>query len=750
MVGLGINLLDLPRQLGPYSLLKRIAMGGMAEVYIAKAEGFGGFEKLVAIKVIHPRFSEDEQFIQMLIEEAKISVLLNHVNIVQIFDLGQIDDTYFIVMEYIEGLDVHRVLKRLSTQSIALPIEAALFIAIEMCHGLHYAHTKMDSQGSPLGIVHRDISPQNVLISRSGEVKLVDFGIAKAALRSAQTQAGVIKGKYSYMSPEQASGLATDHRSDIFSTGLVLYEMLTGEMAYQKDNIPMLLEQVRKAEISAASSKRADLPKRLDDLLAKVLAKKIEDRYENAQLMGNDLTEILHEIAPSFNAAELVRCIAPTLPKTLIPSENPPPKQASSASNADRAETSSTTASLSPMKAAEFRPGQNESVLFENESFTQRSASTLLKSVVAAQVEKLSDNKSSAPAPKRKSRLSNGSPGRDPKEHTAMASLSKSVPPLSSSRPRFSGISRSVPPPRPSSRAPMSKARSARSSLPPSMGRYPARISSPLPASAALRSSRPSKAPASSAAQVLSIPSAPAVPKDLPALSLPEQSDTQIPVPVSSPPVPAAPSARPSELPVSEPPTVPDDMTAIATGAKHSFRAKRSGMWFSSFAAFVLVGVLLVVYVVYDSLRAKPGLKVVSVPEGAEITIDNRRVEGKTPQVITDGLEVGRTYRLRLERDGYEPWETQFQPSDNLVTQIAVLHAMRVTLNVDSAPSGAHLWVNGVLYGKVPITVRDIDLQQTLELRLAKSGYRETTRVVTFSKENMHPSVTVKLGRARN
>jgi serine/threonine protein kinase len=191
----------------------------MAEVYVAKTQGIGGFEKLLAIKVIHPTYSEDEQFITMLVEEAKLSVLLNHNNVVQTFDLGCTEDTYFIAMELVEGADCYRMLKALRQRKALLPLDICAYIVSAVCSALDYAHRKRDSGGNPLRIVHRDVSPQNVLVSFSGDVKLADFGIAKAALRTQDTQVGIIKGKYYYMSPEQAWGDPMDHRSDIFSAG---------------------------------------------------------------------------------------------------------------------------------------------------------------------------------------------------------------------------------------------------------------------------------------------------------------------------------------------------------------------------------------------------------------------------------------------------------------------------------------------------------------------------------------------------
>src|SRR5437868_4680714 len=175
------------RTLGGYRLLSQLAVGGMAEIYVAKAAGASGWEKLVALKVIHPNFSQDPEFVQMLVDEAKLSVQLQHANIVQTFDLGRIDEQYYIAMELIDGIDLYKLLRQASEREIDFPPEIAAFIAQETCNGLDYAHRKRDSKGRPLQIVHRDVSPQNILCSYDGEVKIVDFGIAKAARRGRQT-----------------------------------------------------------------------------------------------------------------------------------------------------------------------------------------------------------------------------------------------------------------------------------------------------------------------------------------------------------------------------------------------------------------------------------------------------------------------------------------------------------------------------------------------------------------------------------
>ena len=218
---------------GEYQLIKKLATGGMAQIYLARQQGLEGFEKLLVVKRILPHLAENEDFIKMFLDEARIAARLNHPNIVQIFNLGSQDDTFFIAMEYIHGEDVRRVWKRADQAGKDLPVPMVCRIIMDAAAGLDYAHKKTDQVGKPLGIVHRDISPQNILVTFEGGVKVVDFGIAKAADQATVTKSGVLKGKYSYMSPEQASGQKIDHRTDIFALGTVLYELLTGHPVVQ-------------------------------------------------------------------------------------------------------------------------------------------------------------------------------------------------------------------------------------------------------------------------------------------------------------------------------------------------------------------------------------------------------------------------------------------------------------------------------------------------------------------------------------
>ncbi len=312
------------RQFGPYRLVQQIAVGGMAEIHLAKTSGIAGFEKYVALKMIHPNFSQDEQFIQMLIDEAKITVQLQHVNIAQTFDLGRVGETYYITMEYVDGADLYKLLRRAAERDQATPVDVAAYVGKEMATGLDYAHRKRDMSGRALRIVHRDVSPQNVLISHAGEVKLVDFGIAKATMRVRQTAVGVIKGKYYYMSPEQAWGDPLDHRSDIFSCGIVLYEMLTGQMLYLEEDLHRLLDMVRKANIAPPTTLRRDIPPQLERIVMHALSKRPDDRYQTAGDLATDLERFLHAYSPVFTASKVTAFFDKILGEEAEPPPAPP------------------------------------------------------------------------------------------------------------------------------------------------------------------------------------------------------------------------------------------------------------------------------------------------------------------------------------------------------------------------------------------------------------------------------------------
>jgi serine/threonine protein kinase len=274
---------------GKYVLLNRIAVGGMAEIFLARQEGLEGFEKTICIKRIRPHLSSQPNFVRMFLNEAKLAAQLNHPNIVQIYDLGRINESYFIAMEYISGRDMSRIIPKGEKKEIPFPTIYALKIASNCLEGLYYAHTKTDAYGNPLNIVHRDITPENVLVGFNGTVKIVDFGIAKASTQLEQTRAGEIKGKLSYMSPEQAMGQQLDARSDIFALGAVLYEWITGYKLFTGENEMAILKSIIDGKIYPPSYFKEDVPEAVEKILMKALAKDREDRYQSAWEMQFDV-----------------------------------------------------------------------------------------------------------------------------------------------------------------------------------------------------------------------------------------------------------------------------------------------------------------------------------------------------------------------------------------------------------------------------------------------------------------------------
>lgn len=275
-------------KLGRFSILKEIASGGMATVYLAELVGTAGFSKKVAIKRIHSAWSNDAEFTAMLIDEAKILVNLEHRNIVQVYELGNADGGYFIAMEYVSGLDLRQLQKRLGTINRSIPLAVAIRITREILAALEFAHDKKNSRGQVAPVIHRDISPQNILISYDGDIKLTDFGIAKVMGKSTQTQTGVLKGKFSYMSPEQASGRDLTITTDLFALGAVLFEMVTGRKCFDGNNDMDTLERVRLARVVDWSG----VPDALQEVLKKALARSHNDRFASAARFDDALVEI--------------------------------------------------------------------------------------------------------------------------------------------------------------------------------------------------------------------------------------------------------------------------------------------------------------------------------------------------------------------------------------------------------------------------------------------------------------------------
>jgi hypothetical protein len=780
--------MSLPRPFGPYTLLRRLAVGGMAEIYVAKTRGLGGFEKLVAIKLVHPHLSADAHFVRMLIDEAKILVLLTHANVAQVFDLGCLDGTYYIAMEFVEGVDIFGLQKAAAKVQRPLPIPVCCFIVAEMLNGLDYAHRKRDPEGKPLNIVHRDISPQNVLISQAGEVKLVDFGIAKTNLRGEGTEVGVIKGKYYYMSPEQAWADPMDRRSDLFSTGIVLYEMLTGRMLYGAASIPELISKVREAEIAPPETLRPDIPPELSAVLMKALQREPRARYQSAMDMGEALRDFLYATSPSFNAGRLAQFVGEMLEEE--------GKLIEAGRNAE------TTGRLRALTREEFVRTGN-SVIFKLGDLAKQTRADLPgKARRQSSGELRAAPSSLTPAePTGKAPALSGAAPALPKLRVPLPPASK-APPAPSVAP--AGVTAGVPAVaaaggRSAARRGGNRLSEAMDSAPPTevMTRPPElRPMSAWPND----SVRPPEPAADEPTEMWRSPFKPAndetlVDSDV-AIGFANTEmllrshllengkfgrsggDDMEPTskynaananalragsgrapaarPWPSVPPPGAPGSSggtpalvppPGELhsigPIPPSPPIPDF-------GPHDglFRAPDKPRPWPQIAIALLFMVLgVVAFQVMRRQKPEPQLEIVSVPAGAKVSVDQRMQEGATPLRIT-GLESGRKYELRVELAGYVPWEATYHASPGAVRHIAVLKPITGEVHVASEPSGADVWLDGVSIGKTPLTISSISVGRKVRLRVGHPGYVDARRELIIDEQNLKTTLKLPLTKA--
>jgi serine/threonine-protein kinase len=664
------------RQFGPYRLVQLIATGGMAEIHLARARGVAGFEKFVALKLIHPNFGADEQFIQMLIDEAKITVQLQHANIAHIFDLGRVGGITYITMEYVDGRDLYQVLREAAEKELPIPCEIAAHVAREVCAGLDYAHKKCDRAGRPLGIVHRDVSPQNVLLSHVGEVKIVDFGIAKATMRAQKTAVGVIKGKYYYMSPEQAWGDPVDHRADVFSTGILLYEMLTGRMLYLEEDMQRLRDLVRKADIVPPSRHRREVPTELDRIVMRALAPNVGQRYQSAEDFRLALETFLFTFAPDFSPSRLasfmsqvfVDAAGPPIAPSIAPPVRPPP---------------------SPATAHRVTHGMKPGEIMTREDFTDEN------SIIFRMPEpdttargKLRPLFHSRPAHEETPHLSfaetdlteisappsfDGDPGDDlfgeRRETTTLRRLDRKAPPPS---PLHDDVLTSAPPPIPAAIVAAAAADLPRP-VPPPRQRPP----SSLP----LVGPTPRHIPAPA-----TIPHAPG--ETTPAFT--QRIDRQLPGPRRWPWVALG------------------AVILVAAASPWVFRARQASVPTAS-------------------------LEVISIPPGATVTVNGRLLPGVTPLAVS-GAKPEREMHLRVELAKHELWERQeVLPRGQHLSVVAALKPIFGTLHVESVPAGAEVFLQNRSLGRTPLWVRDLDpfLDAPIEVRLP--GYKPSRKPLRWS-----------------
>ncbi len=305
-----------------YRVVERIEAGGMAEVFIGEAVSVEGFRKPVAIKRVLPHLTQNKDFVNMFLDEARLGARLNHANVVTVFDVGSTDNSYFIVMEYIDGANLKSLAENVHGKRRAFPGKEAIFITMEAARGLSYAHDLLDDHGQPLRIVHRDVSPPNIMLSRRGEVKVMDFGLAKATTQLESTDPGVVKGKFGYLSPEAANGADVDARADIFALGVVLWELLEGRRLFRGETDYQTVKLVAEANIPPLTLERHEgLHHDIERVILKALEKRPENRFQTCREFGDALADFLfdHRLkVTSYDLANLVRTYIPKrVPKNL-------------------------------------------------------------------------------------------------------------------------------------------------------------------------------------------------------------------------------------------------------------------------------------------------------------------------------------------------------------------------------------------------------------------------------------------------
>jgi len=338
--------------LGDYQLLERIAVGGMAEVWKARKRGVEGFQKTVAIKRILPHLTDSSDFVTMFIDEAKLAAQLDHNHIIHIYDLGKAGDDFYIAMEFVEGKDLRSILNAARQKGRPIPLGLSLLVASRLASALDYAHRSKDFDGRELGLVHRDVSPQNVLISYEGEIKLCDFGIVKAVTKASKTQMGALKGKLQYMSPEQAWGRPVDARSDIFSLGSILFEMLTGRRLFAGDSEMSVLEAVREGRIQAPRDLDARLPLEVNTLVLRALAKEPGERFQTAGEMQREIEKVLFALKPTPAQSDLATYVRRLFDLDTAQAAAPPPKAPAAAAAGESTAPAAPAPAAAPPRAA--------------------------------------------------------------------------------------------------------------------------------------------------------------------------------------------------------------------------------------------------------------------------------------------------------------------------------------------------------------------------------------------------------------
>ena len=698
-----------PTPFGKYYLLERITVGGMAEVFKAKVVGVEGFERIVALKRILPHIAEDEEFITMFIDEAKIAVQLQHANIAQIFDLGKVDDAYFIALEYVQGRDLRGIFDDLRKHRQTMPLPQVCYVIMQVCEGLDYAHNKRDAQGRALNLVHRDVSPQNVLIGYEGEVKLIDFGIAKAAGKASKTQAGILKGKFGYMSPEQVRGLSIDRRSDIFAVGIILYEMLTGERLFVGESDFSTLEKVRNVEVVPPSSFNSQIPEQLERIVLKALAKDLEDRYQNALDLHDDLQSFLYSVGQFSSRKDLSVWMKRTFSTGLAVEETPEIAASEDIEEIDPIEADVESPVLAHGAKDNQELGWDDDEL--ETSIFDKPVGADTPAVRAENAFLANEDKTVAAAPSEASLREMNEVFPAPSTFSEKAPTHKESPPASL-RQTMMGIG-NTPPVRPLPLPPPGRSTGSLAVTPapaaaqPGVPRPSRPMAIPVPAArptpqAALPMGRPLFAP-------LGAPSAPEPPRPALRQTLLGVGAPSAPIPgVSAPAMPASPSFFPAPplqgfdqgppanfgagFP-SQPygPRLSGGMDpALVTTAALSLRPPSRIKYYVLFLAFMALGGGGAYLYLTRSGKMQIGVK----PVDARVTVDGVALHDGPPYVIERRPGI---YHVAVAREGYVPREQDVEIRTAQVERVEIeMEASPDTgFELTSQPPGGLVWLDG-------------------------------------------------------
>ncbi|HJZ83750.1 MAG TPA: serine/threonine-protein kinase [Polyangia bacterium] len=707
---------------GRYQLVERIAVGGMAEIYRGRMIGVGGFEKPVAIKKILPRLARDERFIKLLMNEAKINASLSHANIVQINDLGLNEaGEYFLVLEYVDGRDLRAILDAARERRSTVSREVALFIGGEVCEALEHAHRLCDSDGKPLGLVHRDVSPANILVSYAGEVKLTDFGIAKQLKEASLVT--TLKGKFGYMSPEQARSLPVDQKSDLFSLGAILYEMLLGRKLFEGTDFEVL-QAVRDARIVRPRDVRPDFPPGLEQILLKALAPRPRDRWESAALFGAALREFRFAMTSGGGGApELAAWLAKLFPPGRRPTD--PPSEFITINTVagfrppDSLPTPTPTPTPVAVTPALGTPGRADGPNPMTPAFDVEPtavADPLARSLDAA-VEpfaQLIDLRPVVPERASPDAIAQGDAGV-PAGAGAGADRGTETGASSSARPSSSGDSgpqrAGEPPPPPSTRA--SQARLLAQLL-----LTPAPEDEP-PENAPFQPVEEDQTTGPLGGVSAQPPPEPRVSIEIASSDLvststtkPKPGQAQGEVPGAAPaPKPHAPAPPLRLRPRRWPYTLTLGLLAVGAGAW--------ALWRSA-----------------APMRSE--LLVESEPAGATVLVDGVALPGVTP-LKTVLVRDEREHEVELRQIDRWSYRTVARADRSQIAVRGRLDAARVGLEVKSQPAGARVTVDGVRVCETPCTVRRVETRRRHRLRMTLGGYAAWEEEVEVSPQGLAP-----------